>query len=441
MRIQRPARLIGILVLIFVMALGIGIWAAPHWRGKPAATPPATEAPVPEASPTPQAGDLPEPTPEPTPPGPTLPPTETLSLLAVGDIMLHKGQTESALVSGDTYDFTSVFTEVKPYIEAADIAFANFETVTAGKSNGGYGFYPTFNSPYGILDALKLTGFDVLTHANNHTMDRGMAGVIGTRNYMQELGFLYTGSNTSYQEQDQILMVSAKGIRIAVLAYTEMVNSFGMLETAAQKEYATNLMNKARMLNDIKRARQQGADIVIMCLHWGDEYDRNAPQRNRALARELIAAGVDIIFGSHPHVVQTIERLHVDGDLGPREGIVYYSLGNFISGMYKQYRDDGLMAQVTLIRDTASGTVKLGECSYLSVWHEKTTGAPTPNGYAYKLHVCGTALFENANLTSTQRDTMKRIWQDTLALIGDNNATPIPCIPDYHAALKGTSLR
>jgi poly-gamma-glutamate capsule biosynthesis protein CapA/YwtB (metallophosphatase superfamily) len=280
----------------------------------------------------------------------------TITISAVGDIMMWREQVEAAR-SGDsnTYQFDQVFHGVAPIFQESDLVIGNLETTLSGPKvapqlrNALNGF-PRFSCPDQLVPALKKAGFDVLTTANNHCMDHGVKGVRRTLDVLDKHGIKHTGTARSRAEANRQLIVPVKGIRVGILAYTYGTNG---IHPPANQRWAVNIMRRRSMLADIRRMRRS-ADLVIAAVHFGREFRRSPELRHVSLVRRLWREGVDIVLGSHPHVVQptVVRRVRsVDGQV--RRCVAVYSLGNFVSRrMWRNpYTERGLILQVRVGRD------------------------------------------------------------------------------------------
>ena len=269
-------------------------------------------------------------------------PFSRLSLLFAGDLMQHQSQLNAARCGDGTYSFSACYDYIRPEVSSADVAIANLETTIGSK---GFGGYPAFCAPDSFLYAAKGAGFDVLLFANNHCLDRGRAGALRTLAMMDSLGIAHCGVYRDSLDRAQRvpLIIERKGIRLALLNYT-----YGTNGIPVPPPLIVNFIDKKLIAADIKRAREKRADVIIACLHWGDEYVSLPPKHIKELAQWLVEQGVDHIIGNHPHVVQPIE-VRNDSTTAKRNAIVY-SLGNLVSGMYARGRDGGLLARVELTR-------------------------------------------------------------------------------------------
>lgn len=295
----------------------------------------------------PQAKDMPK---------QTNPPTEaTVRLAAVGDILLHDVVYNDARRSGNQFDFLPMFASVKPYIEKADVAFANQESIIGGVEIG-LSTYPSFNSPTEIADALAFTGFDVMSLANNHALDRGEQALQRSISYWDELGIIRTGAYTSQEDRNTIRTFSKNGITCAVLSYTYGLNGIDVL----QKPHLVNLMQPEKMKQDVEQAKQL-ADAVIVILHFGTEYETLPNSSQKEVAQFLADLGVSIILGHHPHVLQPPEFL--TGKQG-NQTFVAYSLGNFLAGQENKETYFGGIIEIS-IKKKKDGRIVLDDPSFL----------------------------------------------------------------------------
>lgn len=262
-----------------------------------------------------------------------------ITIAAIGDILIHDRVYNDAR-EGDHYNFDHIFNNLPSELLKPDLLLANQETIVAGESIGLSG-YPTFNSPHEIADSLKKAGIDIVSTANNHALDRGVEAQKLSINYLNQIGLPHVGSYLTKEEQDKLVILEKKGIKVAYLAYTYGLNG---IPIPKGNEYIVNIIDKEKIKNEIQRAKKE-ADVIVMAIHWGNEYQRFPSNEQKELAQFLIDEGVHIVFGSHPHVLQPIEWL--EGKNG-QQGLVVYSLGNFLSGQDEEYRDIGGMVTVTV---------------------------------------------------------------------------------------------
>ncbi|QAT43674.1 CapA family protein [Aminipila luticellarii] len=315
-----------------------------------------------------------------------------LNILCVGDVMVHRSQLASQYDSSTKkYDYTNNYRYVKDYISQADLALCNVETTFAGAPYSGY---PDFCAPDELADALKDAGFDVAITSNNHMMDRGGYGLKRTVEVLRNKGFLTAGSRLDPQEK-RYAMIEVKGVKVAVVPYTyetpvsgtgtgingrvissenaELINSFS---------YQTLDQDLEQIKRTCDEARTDGAEIVILYYHWGEEYQTSANRWQRYIAQQSADhMNVDMIFASHPHVLQEMEYLKSQKD--GKEIPVFFSMGNFISNqrietLDNRYTEEGILAKVHLKYLKSQGKITDIKMSAIPTWVEKYTTGSKP---------------------------------------------------------------
>lgn len=290
-------------------------------------------------------------------------------MLVVGDNLFHDANLRSAFDEATgTYDFTPFYRYVKPYISAVDLAVANLEVVIAGAEQGFTGF-PKFNSPDEALKAMADAGFDLLLTANNHSLDRGVPGLIRTIEKIQAFGMLNTG--TQLDPEIRWTDIETNGIVIRNLCYTFALN--GNEHKMNQDQlHMVNMLDERMIKAHIDRAKRDGVDIIAVYLHWGTEYVRQPHRWQEEFAARLFQYGAHIIVATHVHVIQKSEIHRVNG----KDRYVIYSTGNFISNFSrhnranrpnKLYTEDGVMVKITF-RIDASGEITLHEVTHIPTW-------------------------------------------------------------------------
>lgn len=286
----------------------------------------------------------------------------SVKLVAIGDILIHQPVYWDAATPQGGYNFSSMFTKVKPFLEEADIAVANQETMIGGAELGLSG-YPLFNSPYEIGDALKEAGIDLVTLANNHTLDRGEKGIRNALAYWDRIGMTYTGAFKSNADRENIRTVIKDGIGFSFLSYSYGTNGLPVPE---DKEYLINLIDLSLIKQDVEKAKAL-SDVVVVSMHWGNEYEKEPNQMQLDLAKELSNMGVDIIIGHHPHVLQPMDWIErVDGS----RTFVMYSLGNFLSAQDGLERMTGGIGGIEITKTTSYGksVISLSNPSFIPTY-------------------------------------------------------------------------
>lgn len=323
--------------------------------------------------------------------------THKITLLFAGDLMQHITQIHAAKTK-DGYDYSTYFKYIKDEIQKADLAIANLEVTLGGKPYTGY---PTFSAPDEYLFAIKDAGFDVLITANNHILDKGKKGLERTTLMLDSFQIYHAGSYSDSLERVQRypLLIEKNGFRISFLNYTYGTN--GLEPT---KPNIVNYMNKETMAKDILTSKSQQPDVIIACMHWGDEYVSLPNKEQKEWADWLFSQGVTHIIGSHPHVVQPLE-MRIDSITG-NQNILVYSLGNFISNMHRRKTDGGILFKMEL---TKTNLIYVSDCGYSLVWTARKEGKR-------KNRTLIPVNFPADSLSKKEYDAMEVFIKDTRAL-------------------------
>lgn len=286
----------------------------------------------------------------------------TVSLVSVGDMLMHASASNPAIQADGTYNYDYLFEHVKNAISSADIAIANNEVIMGGNDKGNIG-YPAFNVRTELGDAEVKAGFDVFLGATNHAVDQGINGILNCVSYWKnshpEAGVL--GIYDSKEASDQIYVKDVNGIKIAMLNYTYGTNGIAVPE---QYNYTLKLMTedkKTEIAAEIAKAKEI-SDFVIVFPHWGTEYNLGTTKEQESWAQWFADQGVDLIIGTHPHVVEPVKWL--DGASGNKT-LVYYSLGNFVSVQYYNYSMLGAMAEVSITKDSSGTYISGNDIDFL----------------------------------------------------------------------------
>ncbi|MCB9017028.1 MAG: CapA family protein [Paludibacteraceae bacterium] len=287
------------------------------------------------------------------------PPPVSVTVSSVGDVMMHRWQMEKAFRAIDqTFDYSKVFSSMERYFEKSDFMVGNLETTFAGKGRGrdssvrGYSCFPYFNAPDTFAYALKTAGFDLLSVANNHIFDSGYEGLCSTLSLLDSVGIAHVGAARSREDVERPFIVEVKGMKLGFCAYTSSTNGIYLPDSlkfsiSSIEGYDSTKMSMMR--REVEALKAAGADAVIALVHFGTEYQTLPNRYQRRVADSLIAYGVDVLFGSHPHIVQPMEVRCVERNGEPRHCVVFYSLGNFLSSQVWNGRiskDVGLFASV-----------------------------------------------------------------------------------------------
>lgn len=311
------------------------------------------------------------------PAGPSPLKTEIV-IAAVGDVMMPSS-IQSA-VQGSKRGYDLLFEKVAQDMAAADITVANLKTTVDNLS--AVSGYPKFNARPGLLVALKKAGVDVVSIANNHSMDAGPDGLKRTLDNIEAAGLLFIGAGRTKAEASAIKYVNVRGVNVAFLSYTYSTNQ--RLPRKSAQAPGVNIIginseaDLARAEESVRQARA-AADLVVVSMHWGEEYEPVPTAWQRRIASALIGAGADIILGHHPHVLQPIESCAAaDG----RTGLIAFSLGNFISSQNagvtyenrthrKALRGDGIILNIAVVKE--AGRTRVAHAEFLPIWTLRDT--------------------------------------------------------------------
>lgn len=318
-KLKRKAK--GLILFLLIVLIGLGVYSASSYTQAKKKEEPKKEVKKEEK--------------------PKEPKEYNLSVFMVGDALIHSAVYTDARTSDGGYDFKPMLEKIKPISSKYDLVYYNQETVLGG-AELGLSNYPRFNSPYEVGDAFIDAGFNLVSLATNHTMDKNEQGVINSVNYWKKHKdkVVYSGQWISAEEREKETsqIYEKNGIKYAFLSYTTWTNG---LETPVGKEYLNNVYSDEKAKADIAKVKDK-ADIVIVAMHWGTEYYLGADRDQDRIAKFLADQGVQLIIGAHPHVVEPVEYLN-DG-----KTFVIYSLGNFISDQEGNERLTGLMMSLNI---------------------------------------------------------------------------------------------
>lgn len=302
------------------------------------------------------------------------------TLVASGDVLPHSSiiSRANADAGGDGYDFEPMLKGVKPVVSQADLAICHMETVYG--ENGDYTGYPNFKSPPQIAHALKATGYDACSTASNHTLDDGAAGVRRTLGALDKAGVKHAGSGRTAAEGRSPAWMSAGGAKVAQLAYTYGTNDYPLPEG---KPWTVNLMERGRIIADARAARKAGADVVVVSVHWGTEWQDTPDSRQLSLGQQLTASrtrgrpDIDLILGTHAHVPQAYEKVN--------KTWVIYGMGDQIAGdmindegAHDPRGNQGTLGRFTFAPPAApGGRWEVKKAEFIPQWFDTGTGRVT----------------------------------------------------------------
>ena len=292
----------------------------------------------------------------------------TFTIAATGDLLIHESVADAARTA-DGWDFAPMFARVAPILRAADLAVCHVETPMS-PNNARLSYFPAFIVPRELAAAIADAGYDTCSLASNHATDAGREGVVGTIAALDRAQVTHAGMALSAESRDRVTLLEAGGATVAHLSYTYGFNNGELPEDEA---YLSNVIDEAAILDEARRARQEGADFVVLSMHWGKNYDAAPDELQTGVGPRMLASpDIDLILGHHAHVVQPVTQ--IGGEF------LVYGLGNFLSNQSPESCDecpvatqDGVIVHLTVTEDTASGQWRVSEISHTPTWVDRST--------------------------------------------------------------------
>ena len=286
-----------------------------------------------------------------------------LTIVAVGDLMVHIDQVWDAQTEDGGFDFTHNFAQVKNDLQEG-FAIGNLETVFGGPEIGPRCF-PQFNTPDEFALALKVNGFDFVSTCNNHSLDWHAPALLRTLDVLDSVGLGSTGTYRTREDSEQITIVEAEGFRIAILAFTFSTNG---IPIPPGKDYLVNMLTEEKVIADLAKARALEPDLIIVLPHMGNEYEEYTRPVFLHWMDMMLYHGADFVLAAHPHVLQpmmTRELTDIEGV--ERTGFIMPSLGNFISTQLTDPRDIGIILKLDVVMETGRRPV-LERVRFVPTW-------------------------------------------------------------------------
>ena len=320
----------------------------------------------------------------------------TVKLCAVGDNLIHSPIFKSCKTQ-DGYNFDDIYTDIIPYIKDADVAAINQETIFV-EATQTFSGYPSFGTPEEVGSSLVKAGFNLITHATNHTYDRGYNALMHTINYWEShKGVDVLGINETESEQQEIFVWEKDGLKIAMLNFTYGLNGYKL---PSDKPYLVNILDRGELNASLLKKAEELSDITVVFVHFGTEYTHTPTAEQKRDVEFLCENGADVIIGGHPHVIQpTAEHISQNGN----KAVVFYSLGNFVSNQSGASKILGGMANVTITKE--NGVAKVSSYEMLpTVTHA--------SGGKYKAYMLSDYTDELAKKhTRASGLTVEKLWE------------------------------
>ncbi|KAA0236043.1 MAG: CapA family protein [Actinobacteria bacterium] len=293
-------------------------------------------------------------------------PLRSFTIAATGDFLIHSPVYAKALEygGGDSYDFDPMLEAISPIISQADLGICHLETPLSA-DNGTLQGYPLFNTPYELAQDIADAGYDTCSTVSNHALDMGFDGIVATLGHLDSAGLAHAGSARSPEEASTPNIMDVNGVKVAQLAYSY---GFNGIPIPAEQPWSVNEIDQQRILDDARKAKEAGAEFVVVSLQWGNEYQHEPSEQQATLAPVLLASpDIDLIIGHHVHVVQPIEK--IGGEY------VAYGVGNFLSNQSAETgitpeSQDGVIVQVQ-VAEESPGVFKTTGLTYTPTWVER----------------------------------------------------------------------
>ena len=300
--------------------------------------------------------------------------SRSFTLCAIGDVMCHNTQYWDAYNnSTGEYDFSYVFDDIVKYTMSPDITIGSLETSFAG-SEVGYSNYPRFNSPDNLAYSLRRIGVDVLSTAGNHCLDMGFSGLSRTIDVLDKYHISHLGTYKTKEEQENILYKYVKGTKIAFVNYTYGTNGIPIPEG---KDFCVNLIDRDLIKSQLDKAKSEGANLIVACMHWGTEYRTTANDEQKDLTDFLFQNGVDIILGNHPHTLEPMEKRTVTlADGSTKDCFVIYALGNFICDQNAENTRNSIILNLRITR-SENDKISIDSVTYTPIHMYKNPNVST----------------------------------------------------------------
>jgi len=353
--------------------------------------------------------------------------SQEISFLFLGDIMGHGPQIKSAWQENKKqYEYSEVFNPLEDIISSVDFAIGNLEVTLAGKPFKGY---PQFSSPDELAVACKNSGMDVLVTANNHSCDRKNKGVIRTLDVLDSLKILHTGTfkDVKNREKNNLLVLSKEGIKVGLLNYTYGTNGLPFSDPVY-----VNLVDSVLIKKDVINAKNKDLDKLIVFVHWGYEYKDFPNSYQKKYNRFFQDLGVDVVIGSHPHVIQPM----VYSKENNHEFLTVFSLGNFVSNQRAERKDGGAMFRLSFQK--TDNNILISRKEYIPVWVHKFI---EKEKYHFQILPCARPIY-NEKYFSNKEDfqKMKTFLDNTRAHLNTNNLAIKEGVPYGLIKLKPISF-
>lgn len=410
----RPLGIAAFVLLLLIIAGAVVLVLNPFAPADDSSVVPVVQSSV---APDDEIGDA-QPTAIPTvePTATPAPEPRSATIRSLGEIAIQDNLLKAALQEDGSYDFSKMFENISAVIGDADYTVADVEGTlgdTAGYSGGSL-----MRTPSALLSTLKASGVDMLTVANDHALDGLFEELIATMNNIKAAGMDYVGGATSADEKASPKIVDINGIKVGFLAYTESVNGMQKKSDSAATAYGVNLISKnTSPAKDVQNLRNAGAEVIVTYMSWGEMLNRGATNNQKIFAKALVQAGVDVIIGYNPHVLQPIMWLEAGG----HKTLCLFSAGNFLSDVRSQYADSGVIFEFTIQEKADLSGFEITNPTYIPtfVWRSEADGK-----FDYRTLAVGEWVdTQPEGMDYTQYTRLKTVWAEAQKILGTDIAS------------------
>ena len=333
-----------------------------------------------------------------------------------GDIVIDTEMLDACYdKASDSYDFAPYFSMIGDTLSKSDYTMINIDA-SLRKGKYGYSGYPQFTTPPVILQVVKNVGVDMITMCNNHMLDGYCDGLVESVGHVEAAGLDHVGGFVDEADSKTPEVYTINGIRVGFVCYTHSTNTMED-HCDERSKFLVKRFKNADFKADVDAARAAGAEVVVAVAHWGDEYHREPDSDQQYWAKKLVAAGVDLIIGGHPHMVQPAEYITAtDANGVSRTALCVYSIGNFLTQHRSQYTDSGIVFEFTLA-EQADGTIAVTAPGYVPVYVWTFKNAAGADDY----RVLPTGVYMNNRpdgMSDEQYNRMRETWNETTSLMG-----------------------
>ena len=349
-------------------------------------------------------------------------PDKSIRMTVAGDVLTHNTNYYDAYnASNDTYDFSYVYEDIQKYFDTADIAIGTLESNFAGKAKG-YSNYPLFNAPEHLATDLKELGFDVLATGNNHCLDKGWDGMVNTLAELDKAGIEHFGTYATEEDSQKLFIKEVNGLKLGFAQYTYGTNGIAV---PSDKKWSISMIDKEKIKKDLDGLKAENVDVIIVVMHWGEEYRLTANEEQKSLADYIFENGADLILGSHTHCLEPMEKREITlPDGTTKEGFIIYSLGNFMSGQDHANSRQSVLLDIKLTKKGDTGKLHFDYVTYTPTYMKNYwNGGNLRTPHKFKLLDIESEIAKyeagDTSIGASLYNTLKKELQEIYSIVGE----------------------